>query len=359
MTPEFALAAACCRWPPSPERDALIVSTAANTNWPLFAAVARRHRIEGLVWSALRHSGIELPTSEAEQLRDEAEKILRNNLTTACEARRLMAAFALRDVPVLFVKGLTLAKLSYGGIALKKGWDIDILVAPEALSEAIELLIELSYEVRIPASASMLSLQAWHMESKESVWSNSANGLFVELHTRLVDSPYLLPGVGIRSGAVNVEVAQGIVLPTLPPDELFAYLCVHGASSAWFRLKWLADFAALAHSDPEELLRLYHRAVELGAGRAVAQALLLSADLLGTNLPTALESALRASWSNRTLVAAAKRLMDGGVPAKELQKRLLGTWAIHWTQLLLVSSWSYVFRELQRQWRAVWLSGAL
>ena len=88
----------------------------------------------------------------------------------------------------------------------------------------------------------------------------SPDGLNVELHRRLADSLELIPGIGVGSPRQEVEVAPGVVLPTLAPDELFAYLCVHGASSAWFRLKWVTDLAALlCDCTAAEIARLYER----------------------------------------------------------------------------------------------------
>ena len=46
-------------------------------------------------------------------------------------------------------------------------------------------------------------------------------------------------------------------MPTLADEPLYAYLCVHGASSAWFRLKWIADLnALLAGRTAEEIAAL-------------------------------------------------------------------------------------------------------
>lgn len=54
----------------------------------------------------------------------------------------------------------------------------------------------------------------------------------------------------MESARQLVEVACGIELPTLARDEPSAHLCVHGASSAWFRLKWITDLAALIDGRP-------------------------------------------------------------------------------------------------------------
>ena len=118
--------------------------------------------------------------------------------------------------------------------------------------------------------------------AKEWPWVGS-DGIVLDLHVRLADNPALLPVIGARSPTQDVEVSPGITLPTFQNEELFAYLCVHGASSAWFRLKWISDFAALASRfEPAELDRLYQRSQELGAGRAAGQALLLADRLFGT-----------------------------------------------------------------------------
>jgi len=78
-------------------------------------------------------------------------------------------------------------------------------------------------------------------------------------------------------------VAPGIRLPTLARDEQFAYLCVHGASSAWFRLKWISDLAGVLHGQSGEMIeRLFERSQALGAERAAGQALLLADRLFGS-----------------------------------------------------------------------------
>src|SRR6202008_1164170 len=105
-----------------------------------------------------------------------------------------------------------------------------------------------------------------------------------------------------------VSITDGIALPTLANDELFAYLCVHGASSAWFRLKWVADLAAfLGGRSPEEIARLHDRAQEYGAGRAAAQALLLVEQIFSIEIGSGLRQQIADDSMNCWLVAVASR----------------------------------------------------
>ena len=58
---------------------------------------------------------------------------------------------------------------------------------------------------------------------------------------------------------------------------------MHGASSLWFRLKWITDLAAILQPlSGSEIEHRYARSQELGAGRASGHALLLADTLYGT-----------------------------------------------------------------------------
>jgi len=130
---------------------------------------------------------------------------------------------------------------------------------------------------------------------------------------------------------------------------LFAYLAVHGASSAWFRLKWIADFAGLLHGRAAgEIARLYLASQNLGAGRAAGQALLLADALFGTltELP-ALRDQIARDRATRRLFRAALGLLSG--EPREPTQRLGGTFVIHWTQLLLLPGAAYKISEVSRQ----------
>ena len=137
---------------------------------------------------------------------------------------------------------------------------------------------------------------------------------------------------------------------TLRTDELFAYLCVHGASSAWFRLKWIADVGALlGPAPPAEIERLYRRSQEMGAGRSAAQALLLCERLFATPVPKALADELRSDRMNRWLVAVAMRKLAGRTLTAELDEKLLGTGTIHLMQFALLPGLKFKYAELRRQ----------
>lgn len=334
---EFRLAAACCRWPPSPARDeAVRAAAAAEIDWSRFEAVVARHRIEGLVHDGLARAGIAPPPPLAEALRKAATSIAAENLRYAAEAARLSVRLHEAGVAHLFLKGLVLNALAYGTLAVKRSADLDVAVEPGDAPSAAAAMAAAGFR-RAPSPD----------EAKDELWLK--DGLAVELHRALVDSPLMLPSLSVRAPGRTVEVAPGISLPTLRSEEMFAYLAVHGATHAWSRLKWLADLAALLNDcGPDDIAALHRRAVELGAGRAPAQALLLCADLLALDLGP-LERELRADRIARWLERVALRAMLRGGGSTELDSLTFGTAAIHLSHLALMPGWRFKRAELRRK----------
>ena len=346
---EFQLVVDACRWSfTDGAADAMDVHV-EGIDWPLLLKLTRRHRVQALVWHCLSAQQVPVPAATATALAGDSTGIAAANLRATGESARLRELFAVADLPLLFVKGLPLAGLAYPHPFLKMGWDIDLLVAPESIAEAASILRGAGYRQLVPGEKR--DAAAWHRRRKESAWRHP-EGFTVDLHSRLADHPRLIPGIDVWSPAQQVEVAPGVTLPTLQLDELFAYLCVHGAVAAWFRLKWLADLAALLHhSSPAEVERLYRRSQELGAGRAPAQALLLAGRLFGTAVAAELRDELERDSANRLLERLALAQLAGRSSIEEPTERPFGTVTMHFGQLLLLPGWRFALSDLRRQFR--------
>ena len=352
VTAEYQLIVNCCRrsFENAPSAPLPIE---ANVDWERVMELARFHRVQGLVWTALRESGATLPHDIAQQFNRDAAEIAARSLTAAAECRRLLSGFQRKNIPLLFLKGITLAQLAYRDPHIKSAIDIDVLVDPAQLMEAAQTLRDLGYGQMFPVdSAQGRPLDCWHFRSKESVWGKAGSQVHLDLHTRLVDNPALIPSIGINSPTQQVEVG-GIALPALATDEMFAYLCVHGASCAWFRLKWISDLAGLiARFESHEIDHLYRRAQELGAGRAAAQALLVADhefEALRNN--AALRAKLLEDGVNRRLFRAALRQLHGATGVVERRSNLFANARMHWAQLFLLPGGRFIASEIARQVR--------
>jgi len=348
ISSEFRLAVECCRQCFQGQAPKTKRLPPPDIDWAQFLELVRFHRIEGLAWDHLKK--FDVPDAVRTALSDSATAITAKNLRATAECRTLLKRFDEANLQLLFLKGLTLGVLAYRNPSLKAAVDIDLLIEPKDLAVAAKILRECGYGLAAPRSSlSDAQLQSWHRVSKESTWTKPDSGLQIDLHTRVADNLRLLPGVGMDSTRQLIEIAPGVLLPTLGPDELFAYLAVHGASSAWFRLKWISDLAAILGSkDPAEIARDYRRSQEFGAGRAAGQALLLADELFETLNENA---DLREELSRDALTVRLFRTALGMVARAPVEPtaRTFGTLPIHWTQLLLLPGLSFKLSELSRQ----------
>jgi hypothetical protein len=348
---EFTLLVAACRSLFDPAaRSGTAELARERLDWGRFERLASFHRVQGLADGGLRKAGVGPP----DELHRHAQFVVARNLENIAACSELLDRFGCAGLSILFLKGLPLGVLAYGTPWLKAAVDIDLLIEDDRLEDAVSVLRSLEFRREHGGPEGIGALRTWHRFRKDSEWVKPDSSVRIDLHTRLTDNPWLLPAVGIDSARQDVDLARGIRLPSLADDELFAHLCVHGASSAWFRLKWITDLAALLRPKQEkEIVRLYRRSQELGAGRAAGQALLLAHDLYESleNCPGLLKELARDGRS-RWLYRQALRQLAGGAEPVEPTAGHLGTLRIHMTQFLLQPGLKFKASELVRQARA-------
>jgi len=348
---ELSLAVDCCKRSFVGAAKSRTALRTAGIDWQRFLQLVRFHRIQGLAWNGLSAQASELPNHVQKTLSRAASEVAARNLLQLGECRSLAVLFQQERIDLLFLKGLAVGTLAYGNAMLKSAVDVDLLIDAGDLDRAVRLLRDRGYHHVVPSETVGDELLGdWHRRSKESVWvATSMPFAQVDLHTRSADNGRLIPTIDVHSPRVEVEVGDGLTLPTLALDEQFAYLAVHGASSVWFRLKWIADLAGLLSTDRVAgVERLYHRSQELGAGRAAGQALLLADALFGT-LASAdrLRCTLLGDRATRTLFNSALALLNKD--PVEPTARPGGTLPMHWTPLLLMPGLPYKVSEVRRQ----------
>jgi hypothetical protein len=269
----------------------------------------------------------------------------------AAEALRLQRLFDDADLPVIFLKGTSLALLAFGNLSLSGGQDIDLLVPYETLKAAIALISGAGYRrFDPPSDISDERMRQVLPLRKDLGFIHQVTRRRIELHWRLFLNPYAMAETSIMAESHVVSVAGTKGLRTLGEDDLFAYLCMHGALHWWNRLKWLADINALLASTPGHgVEHLVHAAEARGTGRAAAQTLLLCRNLLGTALPAPLTATLGRSATERWLAATAVNAMTAGEGEKHPHDARFGTTRGSLSTFLLSGSWRYRLAELNIQ----------
>jgi hypothetical protein len=350
--PEFRLAAACAMWPPSDRRiEAIRAAVAGPFDWSRFVRVATRQRVVGLVHDGLTRARPNVPPEIVSEIGSQAVTLVRENLVIAAEALRLQHLFDEADVPVIFLKGTSLALLAFGNLGLSGGQDIDLLVPYETLAAATALLLGAGYRrFDPPPDISVAQLQLLMPLRKDFGFVHQATGLQIELHWRLFLNPHAMAETSIMAGSRVVPLAGAEGLRTLGEEDLFSYLCMHGALHWWNRLKWLADINAILATVPDgDVEDLIRAAGARGVGRAAAQALLLCKRVFATPLPDRLIAPLAKNTTMRWLEATALNAITVGQGEREPRERRFGTTRGSLSTVLLSSSWRYQLTELRLQ----------
>src|SRR5260370_1358626 len=77
----------------------------------------------------------------------------------------------------------------------------------------------------------------WRRLRRDREGRHRGKNIELEVHWRLTNV-WSLANEGVDFTALQpVKVSSSAIISTLPPAQLFIYLCVHGASHAWNRLK--------------------------------------------------------------------------------------------------------------------------
>src|SRR5262249_23270317 len=236
--------------------------------------------------------------------------------------------------------------LVYGSLGLRHSKDIDLLIVPELIVATTRLLESAGYrQIEPPATFSEAQTRMWRLRCKEVRYVREGKQLEIELHSRLFDNPRLMAEMSIAGSLSTIPISKDISLCTLGEDDLFAYLCTHGAVHGWFRLKWLADIGALLARQPEGgVERLYQAADARGAGRSAAQAILICHRFLGTKIRDRMIAPLRKQVSVRWLYAIAMKAITADLEPTE---QLFGTTRNSLSHFLIDTKWRYWLAELK------------
>jgi hypothetical protein len=348
LSPELRLVAACGMWPPSARRvEAIRTAAAEPLDWPRFLRVAKRHQLLGLVHDGLTRARPNLPVDIAREVGAHAATLVRENLAMACEALRLQRLFDDADLPVLFVKGAALAVLAFGNLGLRASQDIDLLIPQDMLPAATALILRAGYRrFEPPPDISDAQLRLVMRLRKDLGFVHETTGLRIELHWRLFLNPYSMTEASTMAASRLVPLGGAAGLRTLGEEDLFAYLCMHGALHWWSRLKWLVDINGLLASPRDGVERLFRAAEARGAGRAAAQALLLCRRLFSAPLPDRLMATLAKSATVRWLEATALNTIAIGRGEREPRAERFGTTRGSLSTFLLRWNWRYWLAEL-------------
>jgi Uncharacterised nucleotidyltransferase len=271
--------------------------------------------VAALVDSALRSATgkSNLPKAFVAGLTTAARVEVAITLLREAECRRILECLGAKCLPVLLLKGSSLAYWAYDSAHLRSCADIDLLVtSPEAAEAAAAALQGLGQEriARVvPGDSTTYELTCVRLVGRVR--------LEADLHWGIGGAPIFADRIAIAE-----LFDDSIPLPRLAPEaraigpvHAYAHACMHRALQLHLgtgdRLKWLYDLHLLAeHVTVSDWDRLATLCEQRGLAGTCLHAMHASAALFATRIPAAI--AERLTTARRTEKLDIERMYDWG-----------------------------------------------
>jgi hypothetical protein len=271
------------------------LETLSPNDWESLVDWALRFKVGGLFYREIKSRNFPtelIPVDARNRLREAYRNRATINTSLFFDALKVLKTLADNQLPVIALKGLSLARNIYGDIALRPMNDIDLLVKEEDLVMTGRILLTLGYTQYFPAWESMIKTFR-HLPP----FTNN-RGAIIELHQNIVnpDSPIKvdLDGLWERSCLIIVD---NVEVRAFSPEDLFLHLCIHAYHhlQTGMDLIPLCDIAGLIKTSADKIdwQIVIERATRWGGQKCVYLMLLLVRELLGAAPPDAIMSEIK------------------------------------------------------------------
>ncbi len=299
-----------------PDGDELADSVRAHSNrvdWPWLLERAAAHKVIALLAARVEQYELASALGEpvAERLRAARADSRRHAEIAQETLRALSSSFERERIPFFVVKGSVLAEHVYADAALRRFFDVDVVVPPDAIARAETLLRSMGYhlgqvqklladeargdaEVRLAEELTHRFYRRWEYELPFAAPRGEPR-LAVDLHWHIAPQSRMRVGAEeLWQHTTQVRVADLQVL-TLTPAATVIHLAVHATTSAFagFRLLHLCDVAWAAARFRDEMDGFWWLADKWGASAHLAAVFEMTERVLGVTLPLALHRAGR------------------------------------------------------------------
>lgn len=242
---------------------AFSLAAAAVEDWSALLRLAEQHGVLGVLNEDLVPLDM-LPSDTRMYLRQrrDLERLWDAHLRDTLGP--ILRAMSDAGLPTIALKGPLLAERLYDDPSTRRSSDLDLLVAPGDLPEALRVLERFDYRTEQGASA------GYHRQFRHHWELSCPHRPLLELHFRL----YVGFGAHVEAGdfferARAYETQGRVRCFILDREDEFLYLCLHAAGHDFSRLGWLYDLKLYLQREPLlDWRRMHQRAVALGVGAA-------------------------------------------------------------------------------------------
>ncbi len=275
-----------------------------NLNWLYLVEAAMQHGMTPLLYWQLNAVRAEaVPVAWREFLRTLFEDHARRNLSLTAQLLRVLEILEANGILAVPYKGPALAVLAYGNLALRNFIDLDLLIAPEDVAKASELLVSEGYRSQFQLAGERVASS--HRIPGQYLFTRDIDRCIVELHTPRTLRYYPVP-LDLEPLSERLQLVRlgGREIRTFSTEDSLIILSVHNSKHFWERLQWVCDIAELVQVPRGIDWPLCLKEARcLGCERMLLLSLHLANSLLETPLPEEVLRRVKASSAVQTLAA--------------------------------------------------------
>ena len=252
--------------------------------WAYFDRLVKQHKIQPLLIRGIRKLG-----PEAEKYPALAALAREQNRYAAGNMRRLQAlaevnaAFAREGIRMLSMKGPLLSMELYGDPGMRTSKDLDLMVSPEDLSRAGEVLKGLGYELEPhPYATTPLQHKYYNLIENEKHEVYHRDEICLELHWQHdYQTEQFFDDLWERR---EERPFMGGKTAIMGADDRYPALFIHAAEHGFMRLRWLLDLYELQKKPGFSWERLFGLLEQQGVGELLLETMLVMYRLRLPNL---------------------------------------------------------------------------
>jgi hypothetical protein len=280
------LLAACSEIPRQEKQDRLRSLLRQPVRWELLFDLADRHGTQSLLYQVLVEIEDAIPPEQVSRLEQRYQINLHKALLLSRELIRIVDRLSVLGIEVMPYKGLALAELIYGDIALRQAGDMDLLIRPQDLPRIRDVARELGYTPHL--SLTPAEERSYLKFGYEYAFDGAAGPNLLEVQWAIQPYFYAIDFDmdGLFQRATTVKVA-GHPMKTPSSEDLLLVLSAHASKHVWGRLVWLCDIARIMAIPALNWDWIGEQASALGIVNIVCVSLLAAKRLLGATIPAA------------------------------------------------------------------------
>jgi len=278
------LRAACCE-DRAEAKQIVGAFLSSPIEWKTILDLAERHGVLPLLTQALSDCPQHVPPDVISSLRRGYQTNVHKALFLSRELIHILDKLSDAGIEVMPYKGLALAEIVYGDIALRQAGDLDLLIRARDFAGVRDAVRELGYVPHLNLSAA--EEEAYLNSGYECAFDGPAGRNLVEVQWAIQPRFYAVDVDmhGIFQRGVEVSVA-GCAMKSPSMEDLFLILSLHAAKHLWGRMIWICDIARLSQSPTLNWSFIGQQAKELGIVRILRVSLILASQLARAPIPS-------------------------------------------------------------------------